>query len=217
MCPPCTQHYLALENFEMRKFRRPKNTPFSLRVSRAALQARPGPAVFMEGLPGSGPSQGPEPPVAQRPNEPGGTRYWAREHAVTLGGSGRRALHRLPGGGCHGHCATAIQVGDRHRECNPKKSASGTLRYIWNREPRYSRLRNRVEFTYRFGLAGGTVTGSYRYVPSTDRYRKCKLVETGTYQYILSTYQTNVMYVGHQRDCNRGTRPTVTRARTPAK
>jgi hypothetical protein len=60
---------------------------------------------------------------------------------------------------------------------------------IWNREPHY---RNRVFSMYLFGI------GTYLYVFGTDRYRKCIIVQTSTYQYILSTYQNNVMYDGHQ-------------------
>ena len=61
--------------------------------------------------------------------------------------------------------------------------------YIWNREQCY---RIRVFSTYQ------QCSGTYRYVPSTDRYRKGIIVQTGTYQYVLSTYQNNVMCVGHQ-------------------
>ncbi len=41
-------------------------------------------------------------------------------------------------------------------------------------------------------------SGTYWYVLSTDRYRKSILVQTGTNLYILSMYQNNVIYVGHQ-------------------
>ncbi len=63
---------------------------------------------------------------------------------------------------------------------------------IWNRDIHY---RNRVFSTYRFGHS------TYRYVLSTDWYRKSILVQTGTYRdrYVLSMYQNNVMYVGHQQ------------------
>jgi hypothetical protein len=41
-------------------------------------------------------------------------------------------------------------------------------------------------------------TGTYRYVLSTDRYRKSISVQTGTYRYVLCMYQNNVLYVGQQ-------------------
>ncbi len=61
--------------------------------------------------------------------------------------------------------------------------------YIWNRDMHY---RNRVFSMYQFG------SSTYLYVLSTDWYRKSILVQTSTYQYVLSMYQNNVKYVGHQ-------------------
>jgi hypothetical protein len=52
--------------------------------------------------------------------------------------------------------------------------------------------RKRVISPYWFG------SGTYQYVLSTDWYKKSILVQTGTHRYVLSMYQNNVMYVGHQ-------------------
>jgi hypothetical protein len=67
--------------------------------------------------------------------------------------------------------------------------------------------RNRVFSTYRFR------TGTYRYVLSTDRYRKSILVQTCTYRYVLSMYQNNVMYV----DTNSSTDSAVNDSRYPTR
>ena len=52
---------------------------------------------------------------------------------------------------------------------------------IWNREPLY---RNRVFSTYLYVLS------TYWYVPVQN-------INNSTDQYVLSTYQNSVMYVGH--------------------